>query len=30
MDYNNIPIAIFTEVEYSFVGLSEEDAIHKL
>ena len=30
MDYSNIPTSVFTEVEYAFVGLSEEDAIKKL
>ena len=30
MDYNNIATSVFTEVEYAFVGLSEEDAIKKL
>ena len=29
MDYHNIPTAVFTEVEYAFVGLSEEDSIKK-
>eukprot|EP00828_Plagiopyla_frontata_P015823 TRINITY_DN2052_c0_g3_i1.p1 TRINITY_DN2052_c0_g3~~TRINITY_DN2052_c0_g3_i1.p1 ORF type:complete len:399 (-),score=75.97 TRINITY_DN2052_c0_g3_i1:203-1399(-) len=29
MDYSNIATAVFTEVEYAFVGLSEEDAIKK-
>lgn len=30
MDYNLIPTAVFTPIEYGAVGLSEEDAIAKL
>ena len=28
-DYNFIPTTVFTPVEYSFIGLSEEEAIKK-
>ena len=29
MDYDNIPTAVFTPLEYAVVGLSEEDAIKR-
>jgi thioredoxin reductase (NADPH) len=29
MDYSYIPTTVFSPVEYSFVGLSEEEALQK-
>lgn len=29
MNYNLIPTTVFSKIEYSFVGLSEEEAINK-
>lgn len=29
MDYNLIPTTVFSKIEYSFAGLSEEEAIKK-
>lgn len=29
MDYNTVPTTVFTPLEYSCVGLSEEEAVRK-